>query len=978
MRKSFNQKINKLSSSFIVVLLVCMNFLIHLPYKAEAATTELKGLGDVSYYNAIIFGDHSATSADIEGAMAIQKNMNASSYTVLAAATGANNLAGATWVDEGYPSLLLGGQFKKAGAGQVIIQDGTVAMTKDGDPDSAMKTSYDRISYKEQAEIDAKFKEFRKDVDGVIGDASKLQTDKPKPNMSFGIGEDVNNPNIYVSSGQTGKKAFDVTDVFLPNVENKDFIVIYSDAEEVSFGSGAILYDTRNTGMATDLINTSQAYDPNSSFTELASKVIWVFPNATKITTKGYGVVGSVFAPNAVVETKGGSINGQAYVGGLHQRDGFEVHNFKFNWPKWKKPAAKKGNLQIKKVDENNENIVLKDAKFDVIDKENNVVDTVTTNEKGIAEVKDLPFGDYFVKEISAPEGYIKIDAPVKVTIDNTNIIEFVIKNTKKLENGQLKLLKKDSESGQLLPGAKFDVIDKDGKVVETIVTDDKGEALSKQLPVGSYTLKEVEAPKGYELSSSSVSVDVEANKVVTVDVVNKKIPEKVTGQFEVVKVDANDKTKLLSGAEFEVYKDGKKVAELKTDESGKVMSPKLPLGEYTVKETKAPAGYKLSDKEWKVTIQNEKEVVKVEAENEKILGSLQIIKMDDKDQTKRLAGAEFTLKDVKGNVVKEGITTDKSGTVKVDGLVPGEYTLEETKAPEGYKALEVTIEVNVVANEVVKQDVLNEKVKEEITGQLEITKVDANDINKKLAGAVFEIWKDGTKIDTLTSDENGKAISKELDPGDYILKEVQAPEGYELSDKEIEFTISNQKFEVVKLQITNKKETSKGPENPGEETEKPGEETEKPGEETEKPGEETEKPGEETEKPGEETEKPGEETEKPGEETEKPGEETEKPGEETEKPGEETEKPGEETEKPGEETEKPGGETEKPGKETEKPGEGMENPEKENPTLPEKGQGTSHAQQLPATGHDMNYLPFIGFALVLLGIRLRFMTKNN
>ncbi len=119
--------------------------------------------------------------------------------------------------------------------------------------------------------------------------------------------------------------------------------------------------------------------------------------------------------------------------------------------------------------------------------------------------------------------------------------------------------MKKDSESGQLLPGAKFDVIDKDGKVVETIVTDDKGEALSKRLPVGSYTLKEVEAPKGYELSSSSVSVDVEANKVLTVDVVNKKIPEKVTGQFEIVKVDAEDKTKVLSDAEFEVYKEGKK-----------------------------------------------------------------------------------------------------------------------------------------------------------------------------------------------------------------------------------------------------------------------------------------------------------------------------------------------------------------------------------------------------------------------------------
>ncbi|MFB5580841.1 collagen binding domain-containing protein [Bacillus albus] len=900
MRKSFNQKIKKLSSSFIVVLLVCMNFLIHLPYKAEAATTELKGLGDVSYYNAIIFGDHSATSADIEGAMAVQKNMNASSYTVVAAATGANNLAGAKWVDEGYPSLLLGGQFTKAGAGQVIIQDGTVAMTKDGDPEGAMKSSYDRISYKEQAEIDAKFKEFRKDVNSVIEDAGQLHTDKPKPGMTFGIGEDVNNSNIYVSSGLEGQEPFNVKDVYLPNVNNKDFIVIHSDAEEVNFGGGAILYDTTDKGGFT-LVNTSQAYDPNSFFTELASKVIWVFPNAKKITTKGYGVVGSVFAPNAVVETKGGSINGQAFVGGLHQRDGFEVHNFKFNWPKWKKPAAEKGNLQIKKVDEDNENIVLKDAKFDVIDKDNNVVATVTTNEKGIAEVKDLPFGDYFVKEISAPEGYIKVDTPAKVTIDNTNIIEFVMKNTKKVENGQFKLLKKDSESGQLLPGAKFDVIDKDGNVVETIITDGKGEALSKQLPVGTYTLKEVEAPKGYELSSSLVHVDVAANNTVTVDVLNKKIVEKVTGQFEIVKVDAEDKAKVLSDAEFEVYKDGKKVETLRTDKTGKVISKKLEPGTYTLKETKAPQGYKLLKEEIEVVVEANK-VVEVQVENAKELGSLQVIKKDA-ESGKVLEGAEFRLKNENGQVVGEAKTTNKDGVVQFENLVPGKYTLEETKAPEGYKTVEVKVEVNIAANEVAKQEVLNEKVKEKIKGQVEITKVDANDKDKKLAGAVFEILKDGAKIDTLTSDENGKATSKELEPGDYVLKEVQAPEGYELSGKEIEFTISNQKIEVVKLQITNEKETSKGPENPGGETETPGGETETPGGETETPGGETETPGGETETSGEEVGKPN---------------------------------------------------------------------------LPEKEQGSSNNQKLPATGHNTNYLPFIGVILLLLGMRLRFMTKNG
>ncbi|PGL56528.1 hypothetical protein CN926_30025, partial [Bacillus thuringiensis] len=146
-----------------------------------------------------------------------------------------------------------------------------------------------------------------------------------------------------------------------------------------------------------------------------------------------------------------------------------------------------------------------------------------------------------------------------------------------------------------------------------------------------------------------------------------------------------------------------------------------------------------------------------------------------------------------------------------------------------------VTVEVNVIANEVVKQEVMNEKVKEEITGQLEITKVDANNTNKTLAGAVFEIWKDGTKIDTLTTNKSGKATSKKLEPGDYTLKEIQAPEGYTLSDKEMKFTISNEKIEVVKLQITNKKDTEKGPEKPGEGTEKPGEGTEKPGEGTEK-----------------------------------------------------------------------------------------------------------------------------------------------
>ncbi|HFJ9511097.1 TPA: SpaA isopeptide-forming pilin-related protein, partial [Bacillus pacificus] len=594
------------------------------------------------------------------------------------------------------------------------------------------------------------------------------------------------------------------------------------------------------------------------------------------------------------------------------------------------------GQFEIIKVDANDKAKVLSDAEFTVY-KDGKKVAELKTDESGKVMSPKLPLGEYTVKETKAPEGYKLSNKEWKVTIQNEKeVVKVEAENERIL--GSLQIIKTDDkDQAKRLSGAEFTLKDAQGNVVkEGITTDKSGIVKVDGLVPGEYTLEETKAPEGYELTKQVIHVTVDGEKIVDVKVTNSKS----LGQFEIVKVDAEDKAKVLSDAEFEVYKDGKKVETLRTDKTGKVISQKLEPGTYTLKETKAPQGYKLLKEEIEVVVEANK-VVQVQVENAKELGSLQVIKKDA-ESGKVLEGAEFKLKNETGQVVGETKTTNKDGVVKFENLVPGKYTLEETKAPEGYKALEVTVEVNVVANTVIKQEVLNEKVKEKIKGQVEITKVDATDTNKKLAGAVFEILKDGTKIDTLTTDKNGKATSKELEPGDYILKEVQAPEGYELSDKEIEFTISNQKIEVVKLQITNEKETSKGPENPGGETETPGGETETPGEETEKPGEETEKPGEETEKPGEETGTSGEETEKSGEETGTSGEETEKPGGETGTPSE-----------------------------------GMENVDKEKPTLPEKGQGASHAQ-LPATGHDMNYLPFIGFALVLLGIRLRFMIKNS
>ncbi|HEF7299431.1 TPA: choice-of-anchor A family protein, partial [Bacillus cereus] len=422
-------RLKLVSIHFIVLLMLSVSFVVYVPKEAYGSTTNLEGLGDISRYNAVVFGNHKAIGGDIEGAIAVQGDMDASGYTIVGAAAGTSNIVGEKWGDEGYPSLLLSGKFKKSREESFIIQNGIVVMTKESDPDRIIQSSYDRIVYKEKLEIDAKFNEFRNIVNQVSKNAGQYKTNTPIPNMSHGIGKDINNPNIYVSSELTGKINLDIRDVFLPNAKDKDFIVMYSDATEVTFKNGSILYDKNNIGRATDIVPTSQPYSPNSPFTELYGKVIWFFPNAKKIITEGYGVVGSVFAPNAVLETKGGSINGQAFVGAVQQTGGFEFHNFKFNWQHWNKPST--GKVKIKKVDSNNDNKKLEGAKFKIEDSKGKIVGELVTNEEGEAISKDLPIGNYTLVEKEAPKGYELLKDNITVKIEKDAVVEIKIGNKK-------------------------------------------------------------------------------------------------------------------------------------------------------------------------------------------------------------------------------------------------------------------------------------------------------------------------------------------------------------------------------------------------------------------------------------------------------------------------------------------------------------------------------------------------------------------
>ncbi len=677
--------------------MLSVSFVVYVPQEAYGSTTNLEGLGDISRYNAVVFGNHKAIGGDIEGAIAVQGDMDASGYTIVGAAAGTSNIVGEKWVDEGYPSLLLSGKFKKSREESFIIQNGIVVMTKESDPDRIIQSSYDHIVYKEKLEIDAKFNEFRNIVNQVSKNAGQYKTNTPIPNMSYGIGKDINNSNIYVSSELTGKNNLDIRDVFLPSAKDKDFIVMYSDATEVTFKNGSILYDTNNIGRATDIVPTSQPYSPNSPFTELYGKVIWVFPNAKKITTEGYGVVGSVFAPNAVLETKGGSINGQAFVGAVQQTGGFEFHNFKFNWQHWNKPST--GKVKIKKVDSNNDNKKLVGAKFHIEDSNKKVVGELVTNEEGEAISKDLPIGNYILVEIEAPKDYELLKEKITVKIEKDAVVEIKIGN-KKLPDpmGKMKLVKVDiSDKNKKLAGAKFHIEDSKGKIVGELVTNEEGEVISKDLPIGNYTLVEVEAPKGYELLKEKITVKIEKDAVVEIKIGNKKLPDPM-GKMKLVKVDISDKNKKLAGAKFHIEDSkGKIVGELVTNEEGEVVSKDLPIGNYTLVEVEAPKGYELLKE--KITVKVEKDaVVEIKIGNKKLpdpTGQFEIEKVDDKDINLKLQGAIFQVLDKEGKEVAR-LTTDEKGKVISSQLVLGKYTIKEIKAPNGYMLLRDPIEIEI------------------------------------------------------------------------------------------------------------------------------------------------------------------------------------------------------------------------------------------------------------------------------------------
>ncbi|MBC1914191.1 LPXTG cell wall anchor domain-containing protein [Listeria booriae] len=392
---------------------------------------------------------------------------------------------------------------------------------------------------------------------------------------------------------------------------------------------------------------------------------------------------------------------------------------------------------------------------------------------------------------------------------------------------GSLVFEKVDSaDSSAKLAGAEFSLTDQaTSEVYATITTDDMGKGNLGDIPLGDYTLQETKAPTGYELSDKTypVSITTDQQVVDLGQITNDKTPPPVepTGSLSFEKVDSADPTFTLAGAEFTLTDQATNqvYATITSDDTGKGVLGDIPLGEYTLQETKAPTGYELSDKIYPVSITTDQQVVDLgQITNDKTpppvepTGSLSFEKVDGADSSMTLAGAEFTLTDQATNQVYATITTDDSGMGNLEGIPVGDYTLQETKAPAGYELSDKTYPVAITADQQVVDlgQITNDKTPPPVepTGSLTFEKVDSADAALKLSGAEFTLIDKATKevYATITSDSNGIGSLEGIPVGDYTLQETKAPAGYELANKTFSVTISSDQLSVDLGDIPNAK----------------------------------------------------------------------------------------------------------------------------------------------------------------------------
>ena len=291
-------------------------------------------------------------------------------------------------------------------------------------------------------------------------------------------------------------------------------------------------------------------------------------------------------------------------------------------------------------------------------------------------------------------------------------------KTTLNLATSKVSITKIDSKTKKGLAGAKFVLYDNSGKQITTW-TSTTGAHIIQNLPNGTYTLKETKAPAGYKISKESTTFTIsDTNRDVTV-----KVENTLYSKVSIIKIDSKTKV-ALAGAEFVLYDNsGKKITSWTSTGKAHVIQ-NLPNGTYTLKETKAPAGYKISKESTTFTISDTNRDVTVKVENTALTKLVNIVKID-KSTGQPLAGAHLIVKNEKGETIADFVSTEEPYVIK--DLADGKYSVYEVEAPNGYKKSEATYYFTISdGNTVASVTVENEK---DVPGEVvEVPNTGSND----------------------------------------------------------------------------------------------------------------------------------------------------------------------------------------------------------------------------------------------------------
>ena len=444
------------------------------------------------------------------------------------------------------------------------------------------------------------------------------------------------------------------------------------------------------------------------------------------------------------------------------------------------------------------------------------IVDTVTTDETGLAESKPLYLGKYEIREIKAPYGMVLnteirtaelVYAGQEIEITETSAsfynerqkaavsLEKVLEQNKTFGigmNGEISAVTFGLFAAEDLTAADGSVIPADG-LLEILSVDENGHAVCKtDLPFGGFYLKELSTDEHYILSNEkhpivfeyagqdAALVEIKANDGKPID------NDLIYGEIHGLKKDEDGNA--LGGAVIGLFKADcteftreNAILTATSAEDGGFSFADVPYGNWIVREIEAPTGFVLSDETFAVTVDKDDAVIEVEIENTLIRGTVQLTKVDKDYPDNKLTGAEFAVyRDSNGNKELDAdderlgtLTETGTGVYEMPDLIYGGYFVKETKAPEGFYLDENAYYFEIIENGktvTVENEAGKGFVNAAQVGSLKIIKTSSD---SKVEGFSFRVTGPNGYSEIFTTDKNGEILIENLRIGEYVISEV-------------------------------------------------------------------------------------------------------------------------------------------------------------------------------------------------------------